>query len=87
MPLSDLIGKEILVNVRYQNDNALTPMTLLEVEAGGIWVENYPLMQSILQATGQPVGKSLRHFLPFSSIGVIVSASEETALSERAFGV
>lgn len=89
--LSEFEGQEInLVITDAKSVRGLRALTvkLLNVDDGGIWVEDQNLMQSVLQELSLPAApSSVAVFYTYAAIHAILATIPGLTLSEKAFGV
>ena len=87
MELRDYVGDEIMLII--PDIDALPQLvTLLGVEAGGIWIESQPLTNRLLKTIGQQTWPaSPAFFFPYHAIRLGIGKSTAPALGEEAFGV
>lgn len=87
MELRDYIGDSIMLVIP-DLDPKPQLVTLLGVEAGGIWIESQPLTNKLLETIGQQVWPaSPTFFFPYHAIRLGIGKSNAPALGEEAFGV
>jgi hypothetical protein len=87
MELRGYIGDEIMVIIP-DFDPKPQLVTLLGVEAGGIWIESQTLNNKLLKSIGQQTWPgSPTFFFPYHAIRLAIGKSTAPALGEEAFGV
>jgi hypothetical protein len=85
--LKECVGNDILIRATCLDDKPVF-VKLIEVEAGGIWIESQVKTNEILKylnAASAP--RTPVFFLPFAAIAWISYWIEGPALSEESFGV
>jgi len=85
--LKSLIGKQVLALIPVIDPNLFQVVTLRGVEIGGLWIESEDMNQKFLRSMGLPAAPMPIFFVPYVHIKFVMAASEQTALSESAFGV
>jgi len=85
--LEALIGEEVVALVPSLDSKVLQKITLLRIEASGLWIECEALTQGLLHNMNLPAAKTPVLFVPYSQINFIIVGGEKIALSESAFGL
>ena len=63
-------------------------MTLIDVEAGGVWIESQGMTDALLGAAKVPASARTPVFVvPYSEIAAILHLMDKPSLNERAFGI
>jgi hypothetical protein len=86
--LSDYVGQTVLIRSIPVDEQRPTVVKLVDVEAGGIWIESQDLTDhwlAELKVTSSP--KTLVWFLPYAKISWIMGSEDYPALSEKALGL
>lgn len=86
--LADIIGQSVYVRSFVLDQNKAILVKILDVEAGGIWIEWQQKTEeilAILQTASTPVTPIF--FLPYAQILWTHALLDTPALSEKAFGV
>lgn len=82
---TDMIGKEIAAVVPLFHQTQLQRLRLVNVEAGGLWVENRKISDTMLKSMGVTASpKSVIFFLPFHQISFSLAALDEPYISDEA---
>jgi hypothetical protein len=87
MQLSDYIGQQLMLFVRPLG-NKLQEVTLLGVEAGGVWLECQNVTNAALASLSAPSSQNTPvWFVPYGEITLGFAAIPKRALNEKAFGL
>lgn len=82
--LSSLIGKRINIKIPLWKENAVMSLTLVGVEAGGIWVESEQFMEEFFADTPHKMTQtSVQVFVPFAQILAIYHFGGGPWISEK----
>lgn len=88
MQLSDFVGQPIRLLVPFLDRATIQNVTLLGVEAGGLWIQSQTFTNAVLQKLGVATSpKTQVLFVPYHGIVVGFASIEGPSLEERAFGV
>ncbi len=83
--LEKLIGKEIIAFVPHFDKVRWQKLKLINVEAGGIWVENREVLEAVLKVSGVTVtSKTAVFFLPFQQVTFVLASLDVPYLSDEA---
>jgi hypothetical protein len=86
--LADYVGQTLLIRCIPIDEERPTVVKLIDVEAGGIWIESQKVTDhwlAELKIASSP--KTLVWFLPYAKISWILGSEDYPALSEKALGV
>jgi hypothetical protein len=86
MELKSLVGSSIAITIPRVGKKPLH-VTLIGVEAGGIWIESQGMTDALLGAAKvNASAKTPVFFLPYNEIAVILHLVDKMSLNERALG-
>jgi len=88
MQLSDYIGQEIVLFIPTIHPTNFQKVTLMGVDAGGVWIYSQTLLNMMLKSIGRATSpKSVAFFYPYHELRFGYVGIEGPALNEKAFGV
>lgn len=88
MKLSEHVGQELIMHIPFIEPDHYQQVKLVDVEAGGIWIECQTLIDKIYTAVGAAASERTPvFFVPYEQILFAVVPREGMALNESAFGV
>lgn len=86
--LRKLVGQRIVIKCAVINDGNPATVNLINLDAGGIWIESQAVTEQFLSALRrQQISKTPVVFVPFQQIEWVLSAIDYPALSESKFGI
>lgn len=86
--LTDYVGRTVLIRSIPIDEDKPTVVKLVDVDAGGIWIESQKTTDhwlAELKITSSP--RTLVWFLPYAKISWILGSEDYPALSEKALGI
>jgi hypothetical protein len=86
--LTDYVGQTILIRSIPIDEEKPTVVKLIDVEAGGIWIESQKITDhwlAELKVASAP--KTFVWFLPYAKLSWILGSEDYPALSEKALGL
>ena len=87
MQLSEYVGQTILIRIPRLESNGLIAVNLLDIDRGGIWIENEKLAKTLLKNLGvSSVPRTPVFFVPYQEISFCIGYIEKTHLDEEALG-
>jgi hypothetical protein len=69
LSLSDLVGQKLYIKIPVWKQDKPIYVTLVGVDAGGIWIESNDFMEEFLEGTPHKMTeKSMQVFVPYSQV-------------------